>query len=117
MFRWCRRWSWCLLWLALVLLPVRGWALAAMQVPAVADSAAAVATMPCHGEAPAADVAESAEAAAAAHACHLCDLCHSAALPVAVAGTAGRYLPPQVAVAVPLPLEGARQTFFRPPRA
>lgn len=77
-----RFWIVCLM---LALLPLRGWAVASMTVPAVAAQAPAhvseasvsdQATMPpCHE-------ATGDAAGTSGHACNLCDLCHSAAADV-----------------------------------
>ncbi len=112
-----RRSSVLLLWLAFALLPLRGWASAAMHLPASANEVAAVvASLPCHGDAGGdTDGAEPSIEADAA--CQLCDLCHGAALPLDASPAVDRHLPLRVAVALTLPLETARQTLFRPPRA
>jgi hypothetical protein len=80
-----------LVWLLLALLPLRGWATLAMQLPAPASTGASSAQHvqpPCHEMASAAALAQAdAETAQAplrdgipSHAaCSMCDLCHGAA--------------------------------------
>jgi hypothetical protein len=76
-----------LLWLAIVLLPVRAWATAAMPLEVTggaallmqdADDGQHSAGAPCHG-------AHDADSTSAPQTCSLCDVCHSAfaALPTA----------------------------------
>jgi len=69
-----------LLWLAIVLLPVRAWATVAMPmamsggpvaVMQVADDVQDSDSVPCHGE-------HHADSSSAAQTCSLCDVCHSA---------------------------------------
>ncbi len=67
-----RRSSLVLLWLLLVLLPLRGWANLTMHLP-VQDTPAVA---PCHGV----EGQSAAESADAATDCTLCDVCHGAAL-------------------------------------
>jgi hypothetical protein len=109
-----------LLWLALALLPLRGFAAAVMPVSMGAPPAAASAAsawMPCHDAALAGDQAATDGDSGAA--CSLCTLCHSLAtqaVPVPM------HLPtlPQaqpLAAADPAPAPGARDGPFRPPRA
>jgi hypothetical protein len=78
-----RRFTTALLWLAIVLLPVRGWAATLMPMTQPAEAVAVgvadakpAAAMPCHGvQAPADDGA--ATEAPGSHTCSLCDLCHT----------------------------------------
>jgi hypothetical protein len=69
-----------LLWLAIVLLPVRAWATAAMPMSMTGgpvmlvqatDDGQHSAGAPCHGE-------HDADGTSAPHTCSLCDVCHSA---------------------------------------
>jgi hypothetical protein len=71
-----------LIWLAIALLPLRGWAASTMPVAVVAEAATAMAMAeapsaiadlagPCHQDADEASVAGS-------HSCGLCGVCHSA---------------------------------------
>ena len=87
----CRLW---IVWLMLALLPLRGWAVVSMAMPAVVAPAVAA-----HADALIAGAAEMAEAGPPAchetggeasgnpgdtgHACHLCDLCHGVAADLA----------------------------------
>jgi hypothetical protein len=98
MLRLSRPLTLALLWLAIALLPIRGWAAVVMPSAALAHSAvAAFATMddgaeqasvmPCH-EAAVADGSVSGE-----HTCSMCDVCHSVAAPVPGALTALLHLP------------------------
>lgn len=66
-----------ILWLMLALLPLRGWAVASMGLPAAAGGGVALtapAAMPCHQ---AVDAAEASGSKAASH-CQACDWCHAA---------------------------------------
>jgi hypothetical protein len=125
MLRLSRRCSTALLWLAIALLPVRGWAVTLMpmamgapaQAMAVEAEPAAPSVMPCHG-------AMAAEATAAASepttpTCSLCDLCHTtvaqAPSPLALPASPEAAAPPAASpsrVASRLP-----DGLFRPPRA
>lgn len=76
MLRLSLRFSTALLWLAIALVPMRGWATALM--PAAMDHGVPVAaaadesSLPCHAQAADTD-------ATPAGTCAMCDLCHSAA--------------------------------------
>jgi hypothetical protein len=117
-----RRFTTALLWIAIALLPVRGFAAVMMPMfmsglPSTVASASAdstAAAMPCHGAA--AD--DSSAPASGSHTCSLCDLCH---------GTIAQVEHPNVALpatheaqpeaAVPVVLEPrAPDSLFRPPR-
>jgi hypothetical protein len=69
-----------LLWLAIVLLPVRAWASAAMPLAMVGEAVSqmqtdpaehSIASMPCHGTSAPDDTA-------GPQACSMCDVCHGA---------------------------------------
>jgi hypothetical protein len=100
-----------LLWLVIALLPLRGWAMAQMAVPAVTPHHAAEAAPHCHDQ--------GTHKAAPAHAgCALCEVCHaSLGLPAVVV----LHLPalPHAAPAA-TPITGVRDgppsELFRPPR-
>jgi hypothetical protein len=118
-----RRIAVALLWLALALLPLRGFAALLMPVGASAPVAAVVTeapqhhgtAMPCHG-------AVQDDAAAAAqpgeHTCSLCDLCHSGVAAFAAPVLTLPALPQAAPVAQSAPsLEPrAPDSLFRPPR-
>jgi hypothetical protein len=85
-----------LLWVAIVLLPVRGWAAAAMPMAMMdghaamvqaADDAHRSASVPCHGE-------HHPDSDTAAQTCSLCDVCHSAFAGLPAAELALPVLPP-----------------------
>jgi hypothetical protein len=117
-----------LLWLAILLLPLRGVAAVWMHGGAPAMSAAAVAAegdthavaMPCHGKVAFHDAASGSDAspAGAPHGCQLCDLCHGG---VTVAPEAPAMAPIAVALS-PLargtapPARHAPDGLYRPPR-
>lgn len=96
--------------LMLVLLPLRGWAGAAMSVdhPAMAPAVAAAFTgdhaaaeaPPCHGESHAAPAAAAQPADGGCATCGLCDVCHSPLLGSLWPGP----LPPQPPAMQPQPL-------------
>jgi len=99
-----------LLWLAIVLLPVRAWATAAMPT-AMAGAAVIMmqsagdvqgsASVPCHGE-------QQADNASAPKTCSLCDVCHSAFAGLPAAQPALPALPPAVPCAAAVrPIEPA----------
>jgi hypothetical protein len=127
MLRLSRRCSTALLWLAIALLPVRGWAVTlmplAMGLPAPAhaaalesNAAAPVATMPCHS-AMSADAHDSDTAATTT--CSLCDLCHStvaqAPSPLSLPAAPDDALPP---AAAPSPVDSRLPDgLFRPPQS
>ena len=108
-----------LVWIAIALLPLRGFA--AVWMPAArGDTPAAVhadapGAMPCHGAAH----DDSAAPAEASHNCALCDLCHSGvaqAAPAAVALPALGDVTP-LAAALTAIEPRAPDGVFRPPRA
>ena len=115
-----RRLTTALLWLAIALLPVRGWASVLMPlsmseaaVAAASADHAAPASMPCHGDPQAAQ-----DNPAAPGTCSMCDLCHSnvvqAAQPLTLPAAPHQSLP--IADA-PQPIEPrAPDGLFRPPR-
>jgi hypothetical protein len=123
MLRLSRRCSTALLWLAIALLPVRGWAVTLMpmamgaQAMAVEAEPAAPSVMPCHG-------AMAAEATAAASesttpTCSLCDLCHTtvaqAPSPPSWPPAPDDALPP---AAAPSPVDSRLPDgLFRPPQS
>ncbi|MES2957090.1 MAG: hypothetical protein V4792_02830 [Pseudomonadota bacterium] len=77
-----RRATW-ILWLMLALLPLRGWAVAAMGVPTAAQSAAAAvqvedASSTQHGAALPPCHADSSDDGTATTTCQACDWCHAA---------------------------------------
>ena len=108
-----------LLWLALVLLPLRGWAATAMPmampggsvVMQAADDAHTNASAPCHGESHATDTN-------AAPTCSLCDVCHSAFASLPSMATALPLLPPArpASALVPAVEPAVRAGPERPPR-
>lgn len=123
MFRLSRRLTTVLLWIAIALLPVRGWAAVLMPIamgdmrPVAVTTAAdaAVAVMPCHA-APQATTDDSANTPSA---CAMCDLCHTTtvaqAAPISVAlPDLHEALPPAAASAAIEPR--APDGLFRPPR-
>lgn len=90
-----------IVWLMLAMLPLRGWAVATMEMPtAVADGAGFEFSSPIntHDRAPCHDAAADDDQGATAHTCGLCDLCHNAVAAAAVfdasAPTAPEALPP-----------------------
>ena len=122
MFRLSRRFTATLLWIAIALLPVRGFA--ALMMPmmmagtasttastAVDDAAAAI---PCHGASQ-----ETSDATAdATHTCSLCDLCHSsvAATKTPVTALAAPHEAQPVSASPPALEPRAPDGLFRPPR-
>jgi hypothetical protein len=124
MFRLSRRFTTALLWIAIALLPVRGWAALLMPIsmgdmqPAAVTSAvatdAAVNVMPCHS-APQDAAADGGNSPAT---CSMCDLCHSTvaqAAPTSVAlAEMHEALPPATASMAIEPR--APDGLFRPPR-
>lgn len=99
-----------LLWLAIVLLPLRAWAMAAMpmamtdraimQAQAADDGQHSV-SAPCHGE-------HDADSTSAPQTCSLCDVCHSAVAGLPAAQPALPALPPAVPCAAAVrPVEPA----------
>jgi hypothetical protein len=118
MFRPSPRLLTALLWLAIALLPLRGFA-AAMMPAAAAPLHGSVAmtelAAPCHG-----GQAHDVSPADGAHAgCSLCDLCHSSALAVDMPSlrlaTLAHASPPRQRAAAPE--ARAPDGLFRPPRA
>ncbi len=118
-----RRFTAALLWIAIALLPVRGFA--AVMMPMVMAGAAAstanaplddtAVVMPCHG---ASQAVSDAAADGSTHSCSLCDLCHSSvatasapivALPALHEAQPLGALPPTVEPRAP-------DGLFRPPR-
>jgi hypothetical protein len=130
MFRLSRRCSTALLWLAIALLPVRGWAVTlmplAMGSPASAaatmaaepaESTTATHAMPCHG-AMSADAATD-DGLTATPTCSLCDLCHATVVqappPPTLPAVPDDALPSAVASA---PVTSQQPDgLFRPPRS
>jgi hypothetical protein len=119
-----RRFAVALLWLALALLPLRGFAALLMPVgaaPAAATVAAEApqhhgAAMPCHGGAAQDDAAAAAQPGD--HTCSLCDLCHSgvAAFSAPVLTLPAMPQDAPVAQAAPSVEPRAPDSLFRPPR-
>jgi hypothetical protein len=85
--------SW-IIWSMLALLPLRGWAVTTMEMPAAVDDApthqAAAEQPSVQLNAPCHDGADESDAGSSGHACALCDLCHSAA------ASAPQFAPPPV---------------------
>jgi hypothetical protein len=109
-----------LLWLAIALLPLRGWASVLMPLSmgeaAVAGAStdpAAPAAMPCHGDPQAAE-----DNAPTAGTCSMCDLCHSNVVHVSQPLTLPSAPQEPLPVAdAPQPIEPrAPDGLFRPPR-
>jgi hypothetical protein len=124
MLRLSRRCSTALLWLAIALLPVRGWAVTLMplamgvpapaQVVAVEAPATAPSATPCHGV-----MAADSDAATTTSTCSLCDLCHTtvaqAPSPLSLPAAPDDALPP---AAAPSPVDTRLPDgLFRPPRS
>ena len=118
-----RRFVAALLWIAIALLPLRGFAAAVMpalmaSAPAAEAQADDVAlAVPCHGDSH--DTDATAAPADSTHTCSLCDLCHSSvalAPPTVLALTTTRAAPPRGA-APPAIEPRAPDGLFRPPRA
>lgn len=132
MLRLSRRCSTALLWLAIALLPVRGWAVTlmplAMGAPSQAHAAmatepvpqatpAAAQAMPCHGAMT--PEATSDDGVVTTPTCSLCDLCHStvaqAPAPPALPAAPDDALPPAAASS---PVASQQSDgLFRPPRS
>jgi hypothetical protein len=115
-----RRWSFVVLWIALALLPLRGFANVVMHLPA---QDAGTAAMPCHGamDSPAGAAAETAMTAGAdadgsANACAMCDLCHGASAVSSTILPAAAFLPPRVAASDVLAAGQRSAPSLRPPR-
>ena len=122
MLRLSRRFSTALLWIAIALLPVRGWAAVLMPIsmgdmqPAAVTSAAAtdVSVMPCHA-APQDAVADGGDSPAT---CSMCELCHTTvvqAAPTSVTLADMHEALPPAAASVALEPR-APDGLFRPPR-
>ncbi len=132
-----RRLTTALLWLAIALLPMRGWAASVMPMVAVEGPHGATVSAaeplhtppPCHGMAHAhteADpmasdepmAADEANAPSTTHTCSMCDLCHAGVLqttPAAIAlADLPQSAPPGAAPAAIEPV--APDGLFRPPR-
>jgi hypothetical protein len=122
MFRLSRRFTAALLWIAIALLPVRGFAAVMMPMmmagtasttaSATVDNAAAA--MPCHGAShDAGDATTDAN-----HTCSLCDLCHSsvAATTVPVIALSALHEAQPASVSPPALEPRAPDGLFRPPR-
>ena len=117
MFRPSRRFFAALLWLAIALLPLRGFAtgmMPATEAPLHGVATAMESHGPCHG------AADDTAPAAGAHAgCSLCDLCHSSALaldaPILRLASLAQAGPPLHPAAAPE--ARAPDGLFRPPRA
>jgi hypothetical protein len=126
-----------LVWLALVLLPLRGWASVVMHAGDPARAAAAQlvhaaqaagpvhaaqggaepASMPCHAEAAAASPSDAGDPASSQGSCQLCDLCHAGALPAAsAAAPAAAFVPPRVAARASMPAAHQPAAPDDPPR-
>jgi hypothetical protein len=109
-----------LLWLAIALLPLRGWAMAQMAVaelaPVLAQSGVHHA---CHEAAASLQPATDRQADTALHAgCTLCEVCHAG---LATAATSALVLPepphsPPATAPPSLPPEAPATALFRPPR-
>jgi hypothetical protein len=115
-----RRFVAALLWIAIALLPVRGWAAVLMPVvmqhgPAVA-SAGDNAAPPCHGQTAQDTPAD--DATTAPGTCSMCDLCHtSVAQAPAAPQLAAAPHEPLPAAQAPTPIEPrAPDGLYRPPR-
>jgi hypothetical protein len=121
-----RRLSW-IFWLMIALLPLRGWAFAAMSGPQAEPAAhLSSAASPCHGEAveatgPQGDHHDEtgSDPHAASHGCPLCQICHST---FANAQGANAWLPsPQPSAVPPWHAVSGSQfepdALFKPPRS
>ncbi len=115
-----RRWSLVVLWIALALLPLRGFANVVMHLPA---QDAGTASTPCHGamDPPAGAAAGTAmtgeaEGAGSADACAMCDLCHGASAVSSTSVRAAAFLPPRVAATDVLAAGQRSAPSLRPPR-
>ena len=122
MFRLSRRFTAALLWIAIALLPARGFA-AVMMPTMMAGTASATASatvddvakaMPCHG----ASQEKSDATADATYTCSLCDLCHSsvAATKTPVTALAAPHEAQPVSASPPALEPRAPDSLFRPPR-
>jgi hypothetical protein len=124
MARSSQRFAVALLWLALALLPSRGFAALLMPVGAAPAAAATVAAepvqhhgaaMPCHG---AVQDGAAATAQPGDHTCSLCDLCHSGVAAFAAPVLTLPALPQDAPLAQRAPSVEPRapDSLFRPPR-
>lgn len=108
-----------LLWLAIALLPIRGWA--AVVMPAAGTGAMAVAAQADHSEPHDAALPchDGHDESTGGHTCSLCDVCHSAVVAMTGLATALPVLPPARPRAGPAP--GIERTVQsgpeRPPRS
>jgi hypothetical protein len=102
-----------LLWIALAMLPLRGWASAVMPMTAGNAAAAGTAALPCHGDAP-----HGTDAGTTQHGCTACDLCHAGVAQPAPMVLALPALPAAAPCAMaPAVFEQATpDDLFRPPR-
>jgi hypothetical protein len=122
MFRLPRRFVAALLWIAIALLPVRGFASVVMPMvmsnaPSTAASTPAdntASAMPCHG----ASADESSAPAGNSHTCSLCDLCHGTVAQVTqpIVSLPTMHEPQPEAAAPPVLEPRAPDSLFRPPR-
>jgi hypothetical protein len=92
-----------IVWMMFALLPLRGWAAAAMTLPApdpvapLETSVAAEATLaPCHESATTTDTGDVADAPTGEHNCLLCHLCHGAVAGLPAAPVSPQILPAPV---------------------
>jgi hypothetical protein len=100
-----------LLWLVIALLPLRGWAMAQMAVPAVAPHHATEAAPHCHDD--------GTQKATPTHAgCSLCEVCHASLGLPAVVVLHLHTLPHAVPAITPITgvRDGPPSELFRPPR-
>lgn len=117
-----RRLSIALLWLAIALVPLRGWATAWMISTVGTDAPAAVAeaadTPPCHGAMHDAVEASANEATSPSHTCSMCDLCHTqvAQAPAMPSLPAAPHEAPPLASADDPVEPRAPDALYRPPR-
>ena len=115
-----RHWSLVVLWIALALLPLRGFANVVMHLPA---HDAETASMPCHGAmdptvgaAAGLALAAEAEGAESPGVCAMCDLCHGASAVSSTSPRAAAFLPPRVAAGELLASGELSPPSLRPPR-
>jgi len=100
-----------LLWLVIALLPLRGWAMAQMAVPATAPHHATEAAPHCHDD--------GTQKAAPTHAgCSLCEVCHASLGLPAVVVLHLHTLPHAAPTITPITgvRDGPPSELFRPPR-
>jgi hypothetical protein len=111
-----RRWSFVVLWIALALLPLRGFANVVRHLPA---QDAGTSSMPCHGAMdPPAEPTMTAEAEGAESpgVCAMCDLCHGASAVSSAGPLAAAFLPPRMAASELLAAGELSPPSLRPPR-